>query len=83
MDRVDLDDTQETLADLVARAEGGETVVLTRAGRPVAKIEPVARQYEPKKPIDFERLKRVRDSLPYQHESAGDFMRRLRDDARY
>jgi prevent-host-death family protein len=83
MDRVNLDDTQETLADVVARAESGETVVITRGGEPVAKIEPVTRQYEPKKPIDFERLKRVRDSLPYQHESAGDFMRRLRDDARY
>lgn len=41
MDRVDLDDTQETLADVVARAESGETVVITRAGQPVAKIEPV------------------------------------------
>ncbi len=83
MDRVNLDDTQETLADVVARAESGETVVITRGGEPVAKIEPVARRHEPKKPIDFERLKRVADSLPYQEESAGDFMRRLRDDARY
>jgi len=83
MDRVNLDDTQETLADVVARAESGETAVITRGGQPVAKIEAVTRRYEPKKPIDFERLRRVADSLPYQEESAGDFMRRLRDDARY
>jgi prevent-host-death family protein len=83
MDRVNLDDNKETLAEIVSRVESGETVVITRGGQPVAKVEPVQRQYEPKKPIDFERLKRVRDSLPYQHESAGEFMRRLRDDARY
>ena len=83
MDRVNLDETKETLAEIVARVESGETVVITRGGEPVAKVEPVARQYEPKKPIDFERLRRVADSLPYQEESAGDFMRRLRDNSRY
>jgi prevent-host-death family protein len=83
MDRVNLDDTQETLADVVARAESGETVVITRGSEPVARIEPVARQYEPKKPIDFERLRRIAVSLPYQEVSAGDFMRRLREDARH
>ncbi len=83
MDRINLDDTQESLADVIARVEGGETVIVTRGEAVVARIEPVARQFEPKKPIDFERLKRVADSLPYQEESAGDFFRRLRVDARY
>lgn len=83
MDRINLDETQESLADVIARVEGGETVLVTRGQTIVARIEPVAQKFEPKKPIDFERLKRVADSLPYQEESAGDFMRRLRDDARY
>lgn len=83
MDRINLDETQESLADVIARVEGGETVLVTRGEAVVARIEPVKRQFEPKKPIDFERLRRVADSLPYQEESAGDFMRRLRDDARY
>ena len=83
MDRIDLDESRESLAEIIARVEGGETVLVTRGGTVVARIEPVAREVEPKKPIDFERLRRVADSLPYQEESAGDFMRRLRDDARY
>lgn len=83
MDRVNLDDTNETLADIVGRAENGETVVITRGDTVVARVEPVAHRHEPKKPIDFERMRRIADSMPYQHESAGDFMRRLRDDARY
>jgi len=40
MDRVNLEDTNENLADIVARVESGETVVITRGGEPVAKIEP-------------------------------------------
>ncbi len=83
MDRINLDETQESLADVIARVEGGETVLVTRGDKVIARIEPTAQKFPPKKPIDFERLKRVRDSLPYQHESAGEFMRRLRDDARY
>ncbi|WP_274630098.1 type II toxin-antitoxin system Phd/YefM family antitoxin [Arvimicrobium flavum] len=83
MDRINLDDTQESLADVIARVEGGETVIVTRGDAVVARIEPVAREFKLKKPIDFERLKRVADSLPYQEQSAGEFMRRLRDDARY
>jgi antitoxin (DNA-binding transcriptional repressor) of toxin-antitoxin stability system len=83
MERVNLDDTQETLADIVARVENGETVEIARGETVVARVEFVSHKDEPKKPIDFEQLKRVRDSLPYQHESAGVFMRRLRDEARY
>ena len=85
MDRINLDETQESLSDVIARVEGGETIVVTRGGDVVARIEPASGTAEPKtlKPIDFERLRRVRESLPYQEESAGDFMRRLRDDARY
>ena len=87
MDRINLDDTQESLAEIIARVEGGETVVVTRGDAVVARIEPVAatskRTFPVKKPIDFEMMKRVADSLPYQEESAGDFMRRLRDEARY
>ena len=81
MDSVNVD-TRESLADLIARVEAGETVVITREGTPVARIEHVP---PPKKlkPIDFKALAEFRASLPYQEESAGDFMRRLRDEARY
>lgn len=83
MDRIDIDKSTESLADVIARVEAGETVVVTRGGAPIARIEPTAGQEQAKKPIDFERLRRVADSLPFQDESAGDFLRRLRDEARY
>ena len=85
MDRINLDETQESLSDVIARVEAGETIVVARGGDVVARIEPATEKSEPKtlKPIDFERLKRVASTMPYQEESAGDFMRRIRDDARY
>ena len=83
MDRVNLDDTQETLADIVARVESGETVVITRAGEPVAKIEAVERPKKKLKPIDVERIRKLTEGMTFQEESAGDFMRRMRDEARY
>ena len=87
MERINLDDTNESLADVIARVENGETVVVMRAGEAVAKIEAVAREPAPEqnklKPIDVERLRKLTENMTYQEESAGDFMRRLRDDARY
>ncbi len=41
---VSLREAQERLAELVARAERGETVVITRNGREVAHLGPPARR---------------------------------------
>ena len=35
------------------------------------------------KPVDIEMLKRVAEKIPFQSESAGDFIRRTRDTDRY
>lgn len=83
MDRVNLDETRETLAEIVARVESGETVVITRGGQPVAKVEPVERTKKKLKPINIERLRKLTEKMTFQKESAGDFMRRLRDEDRY
>ena len=40
---VDVGDAQAQLSDLIARAEEGEDVVVTRDGVPVARIVPLAR----------------------------------------
>ena len=37
----------------------------------------------PRKPIDWAALEQLRARLPMQDESAGIFIRRMRDDARY
>jgi prevent-host-death family protein len=41
---VGLREAQERLAELVARAERGETVVITRNGREVARLGPAVRR---------------------------------------
>ena len=41
MTTVDLRDADTQLSRLVARVEGGEEVVIARAGRPIARLVPV------------------------------------------
>lgn len=80
MKTVSIAEAKAKLSALVEQAEAGETVCITRHGKPVAQLVPTAAT---KKPIDFEALKAFTDSMPHQEEDGGTFMRRLRDDARY
>ena len=80
MDTVSLADAKARFSEIIDRVAAGETVCITRRGKPVAQIGPVDR---PKKPIDFEAWRKLRESLPPQKESAEEFIRRMRDDARY
>jgi prevent-host-death family protein len=81
METVDLADAKARLSELVERAAAGETVRITRRGKPIAQITRV--QAPPRKPIDFAALKALTDGLPRQKESARDFVRRMRDKDRY
>jgi prevent-host-death family protein len=80
MDTISLAEAKARLSELVARASEGETVQITRRGKPVAQITPITK---PRKPIDVEALRALTRTMPMQEESAGDFIRRMRDDARY
>lgn len=80
MDTVSLAAAKAHLSELVARAERGEDVCITRRGKPVVKL---TRVENPKKPIDFEAIRRLRESMPKQKESSEEFIRGMRDDARY
>jgi prevent-host-death family protein len=80
METVNLADAKARLSELVERAEAGETVRITRRGKPVAQITPLKPR---RKPIDFAALQTLTDSMPLQTESAGDFVRRMRDAERY
>lgn len=80
MDTVSLAEAKARLSELVARAAEGETVQITRRGKPIAQITPIR---APRKPIDIALLRAVTDSMPMQPESAGEFIRRMRDDSRY
>lgn len=47
LDTVNMHEAKTHLSKLVARVEGGEQIVITRAGRPAAKLVPL--QTQPKK----------------------------------
>lgn len=80
MDSMSLADAKARLSEVVDRVEAGETVTITRRGKPVAQISAIRL---PRKPVDIAALRATRARTEHQEESAGDFMRRLRDDARY
>ncbi|MBI1981564.1 MAG: type II toxin-antitoxin system prevent-host-death family antitoxin [Methylocystis sp.] len=80
MSAVTVAEAKAHLSELVERAAKGETTCVTRRGRPIAKIAPLA---EPKKPVDVSMLRAITKGMATQAESAGDFIRRLRDAERY
>jgi prevent-host-death family protein len=80
MDSYSLADAKARLSELVDRVEAGESVEITRRGRIVARVVPVAKA---PKPIDWDALRRLTEGQPMQEEGAGEFIRRMRDDARY
>ena len=80
MGSVSIADAKAHLSELVERASGGETVQITRRGKPVAQI--VAAK-APRKRIDIAALRAMVEKMPMQPEPAGDFIRRVREKARY
>ena len=80
MRTISLAEAKAKLSELVEVAAAGETVEITKRGKPVAQLVSVKKKL---KPIDVEALKRIANSMPYQKESAGDFIRRMRDEERY
>lgn len=80
MATVNLADAKARLSELVDLAAAGETIEITRRGRPIARLVTAT---PPRKPIDAAELKSFTDTMPWQEESAGDFVRRMRDTDRY
>ena len=80
MNTVNLADAKAHLSELVAQAELGEAVCITRRGKPVARLAPVD---VPLRPINLAALQALTSSMPKQDEAAGDFVRQMRDESRY
>ena len=80
MKTVNLAEAKAKLSKLVTEAEKGEVVEITRRGKPVATLIGTGR---PRKPIDFEKLRALTADMPMQAESAGEFIRKMRDSDRY
>ncbi len=80
MGTVSIADAKAHLSELVARAADGETVRITRRGKPVAQITAAD---APRKRIDIAALRAMVAKLPMQNEPARAFLPRMRDQARY
>ena len=80
METINLAGAKAHLSELVERAASGEAIVITRRGKPVAQITAVP---NPRKRVDVKALRAVTDKMRSQKESAGPFMRKMRDEYRY
>ncbi|WP_031335535.1 type II toxin-antitoxin system Phd/YefM family antitoxin [Rhodopseudomonas sp. B29] len=79
MDEVSLAEAKAHLGELVDRVENGGSIDITRQGKPVARLTPVAK---PRKPIDAALLRALTATIPAQSESAADLVRSMRDSDR-
>ncbi|MBA2574503.1 MAG: type II toxin-antitoxin system prevent-host-death family antitoxin [Actinomycetota bacterium] len=77
---VSLAKAKATLSELVKAAEAGETIAITKRGKPVAELRA---QQRPLVGVDLDLLRRTTERMAPQEESADVFMRALRDDSRY
>jgi prevent-host-death family protein len=80
MGSISLAAAKARLSELVERAGSGETVQITRRGKPVAQITAIE---TPRKRVDIAALRAMADAMPPQQEPARDFVRRMRNEDRY
>jgi prevent-host-death family protein len=80
MDAISLTDAKAHLSELVDRVEAGDSIDITRRGKPIARLTAVAR---PRKRVDAMLLQALTATMPPQAEGAADLIRSMRDDDRY
>ena len=80
MKTVNLAEAKAHLSELVDSVEAGEVVQILRRGKPVARLVPTPRK---RKPFDLSELQQLTANMRYQEQSAGDFVREMRDSERY
>jgi prevent-host-death family protein len=80
MAAVNLADAKAHLSELVDRVEAGDSIDITRRGKPVARLTAVA---GPRKRIDAALLRSLTAAMPFQSGNAADLVRSMRDGDRY
>ena len=80
---ISLQDAETRLGELIDRAEAGESICITRDGKPVAELSAFAIKPRPRKPIDIEALRAFTATLPVSTQSAEDLVRSMRDESPY
>ena len=80
MTAINLADAKAHLSELLDRVEAGDSIDITRRGKPVARLTAVAKA---RKSIDAAQLQALTASMPPQTENAADLVRTMRDGDRY
>jgi len=80
VDAINLADAKAHLSELIDRVEAGNSIDITRRGKPVARLTAVAR---PRKRVDASLLRALTATMPLQTERAADLVRAMRDGDRY
>jgi prevent-host-death family protein len=76
VERVNLADAKTHLSEQVTRAAEGEEIEIMRRGKTVARLLPPDK---PRASFDWDGLKHLTETMTPQTESAGEFMRKMRD----
>ena len=77
---VNLAHAKAHLSELLDKVEGGEEVVITRHGRPAARLESVSPL---KEPLPVGELAAFRARMPPWGKNSAKLLREMRDDERY
>lgn len=80
MDAISLADAKTRLSELVDRVEAGDTIDITRCGKPVARLTTVEK---PRKQIDIALLQALTAGIQPQAQEAADLVRSMRDGDHY
>lgn len=68
------------LSDLLNRVVDGDSVRITRRGKPIAQLSAFTAA---RAPVDLSALRALTDTMPEQTETGAETVRGMRDDARY
>ena len=80
MESINLADAKSHLSEIIDRVEAGESIEITRRGKPAAELRPLE---TPRQKIDVDALRKLHDGQQMQTVPAGDFIRQMRDADRY
>lgn len=78
---VSVAEAKSHLSEILDRVEAGEEVVITRRGKAVARLKPERQRSSIG--TDFDKLRELRNSMPMATVSAGELIRKMRDEERY
>jgi antitoxin (DNA-binding transcriptional repressor) of toxin-antitoxin stability system len=83
MSIVKINEAKDQFEELISRAEAGETILIEKDGKTIARLERVDTKptLAATEGFDFEALRKFTDSLPPAKESAADLIRRMRDES--